>query len=157
MLSLNIPPRTLFGWFRRPKLWATADWQLYHDKSPAQASCLMQTFLASNHPGVSALLQPRFGTLWLLGFPKIKITFEGEEISDHRWDSAKLNGATDGNWENCVRSQGAYSEGDWGVIVLCTMCWIPSGQTSYSGEMVIGGRHSLPLNLLSVVPLSAPY
>ena len=23
-------------------------------------------------------------------------------------------------WENCVRSQGAYFEGDWGVIVLCT-------------------------------------
>ena len=24
-------------------------------------------------------------------------------------------------WENCVRSPGAYFEGDWGVIVLCTM------------------------------------
>ena len=25
------------------------------------------------------------------------------------------------HWEICVRSQGAYFEGDWGVIVLCTM------------------------------------
>ena len=24
-------------------------------------------------------------------------------------------------WENCVRSQGAYFEGDWGIIVLCTI------------------------------------
>ena len=24
-------------------------------------------------------------------------------------------------WENCVRSQGAYIEGDWDIIVLCTI------------------------------------
>ena len=34
----------------------------------------------SNHPGDSAPLQPRFGALALLAFPKIKITFEREEI-----------------------------------------------------------------------------
>ena len=34
----------------------------------------------SNHPGESAPLQPKFGTLQLLAFPKIKITFEREEI-----------------------------------------------------------------------------
>ena len=73
------------------------------------------------HPGDSAPLQPRFGTLQLLAFPKTKITLERGEISDHWWDSGKYNGAADGNWENCVRSQGAYFEGDWGVIVLCIM------------------------------------
>ena len=52
---------------------------------------------------------------------KTKITFEREEISDHQWDSGKYNWAADGDWENCVRSQGAYFEGDWGVIVLYTM------------------------------------
>ena len=36
----------------------------------------------SNHPGDSAPLQPRFVTLWLLAFPKTKITFETEKISD---------------------------------------------------------------------------
>ena len=36
----------------------------------------------SNHPGDSAPLQPRFGALWLLAFPKINTTFEREEISD---------------------------------------------------------------------------
>ena len=29
--------------------------------------------------------------------------------------------AADGDWKNCVKSQGAYFEGDWGIIVLCTM------------------------------------
>ena len=74
----------------------------------------------SNHPGDSAPLQPRFGALWLLAFPKTKITFE-RVISDLQWNSGKQDGAADGDWENCVRSQGAYYEGDWGVIVLCTM------------------------------------
>ena len=87
-------------------------------------------------------LQPRFGALCLLAFPKTKITFEKEEISDHRWDSGKYDRTAD-NWENCVRSQAAYFEGDWGIIVLCTKfliffnkClffilhgWILSGQT----------------------------
>ena len=75
----------------------------------------------SDHPGDSAPLQPRFGTLWLLAFPKTKITFERREISDYWWDSGKYDRAADSNWENCVRSQGAYFEGDWGIIVLCTM------------------------------------
>ena len=83
---------------------------------------------------------------WLTAFPKIKITFEREEISDHLWDPGKYFRAADGDWENCVRSQGAYFEGDWGIIVLCAMflvsCqsmslfftlhgWTPSGQTLY--------------------------
>ena len=75
----------------------------------------------SNHPGDSTTLQPRFGALRLLAFPKTKITFEREEISEHRWDSGKYNRAADGDGENCVRSHSAYFEGDWGVIVLCTM------------------------------------
>ena len=66
-------------------------------------------------------LQTRFGALWLLAFPQTKITFEREEISDHQWVSGKLDRAADGDWENCVRSQGAYFEGDWGIIILCAM------------------------------------
>ena len=75
----------------------------------------------SNHPGDSAPLQPRFGTLWLLAFPQTKITFERKNISDHRWDSGKYDRAADGDWKICVRLQGAYFEEDWGVIVLCTL------------------------------------
>ena len=38
----------------------------------------------SNQPGDSTPLQPRFGALQLLAFPRTKITFEREEISDHQ-------------------------------------------------------------------------
>ena len=65
-----------------------------------------------NYPGDSALLQPRFGALQLLAFPKTKITFEREEMSDHQRDSGKYDKAADGDWENYGRSQGACFEGD---------------------------------------------
>ena len=41
-------------------------------------------FGETNHPGDSAPLQSRIGALQLLAFPKTKITFEREEISDHQ-------------------------------------------------------------------------
>ena len=80
----------------------------------------------SNHLGDSASLQPWFGALRLLPFPKTKITFERGEISDHQWNSGKHDRAAYGYWENCVRSQGAYLEGDWGIIVLCTVFLVSS-------------------------------
>ena len=79
-----------------------------------------------SHQGNSGPLWPRFGTLQLLAFPKTKITFEREEISEHRWNSGKYDKAADGNWKNYVRSQGAYLEGEWGVIILCTMFLVSS-------------------------------
>ena len=44
------------------------------------------------HPGDSAPLHPRFGSLQLLAFLKPKITSEREEISDCQWDSEKIPG-----------------------------------------------------------------
>ena len=75
----------------------------------------------SNHPGDSAPRKPRFGALWLLVFPQTKIIFEREEISNRLWDSGKYHGAADGDWENCVKSQDVYFEGDRGVTVPCTV------------------------------------
>ena len=75
----------------------------------------------SNHQVTQHLPIAQISALWLLAFPKIKITFERGEISDHWWDSGKYSRAADGDWENCVRSQDAYFEGDWGNIVLCIM------------------------------------
>ena len=51
----------------------------------------------SHHAGYSATLQPRFGALQLPAFPKTKITFEREEISDCPWGSGKYDGAADGD------------------------------------------------------------
>ena len=62
-------------------------------------------------PGDSVPSEPTFGSLWLLTFPKTKITFDREEISLCQWDSGKYDGTADGEWENCVRSQCAYFEG----------------------------------------------
>ena len=121
MLRCNIPPQKLFGWFQRT--WAVGDWQLHHNNMPAHASWSGVEFF-DKHQIIQVTqppLQPRFGALQLLPFPKTKSTFEREEISDHRWDSGKYNGVADGYWENCVRSQGAYFEGDWGIIILCAM------------------------------------
>ena len=121
-LSLKIPPWKLFGQFRWPQLRATVAWQLALQHAYSSITSCAEYFGETwNHPGDSAPLQPTFGALWLLAFPKIKITFEKEEISDHRWGSGKYYRAADGDWENSVRSQGAYFEGDWGVIVLYTM------------------------------------
>ena len=43
-LSLNIPPQKLFGWFRRPPLWAIGDWQLHHDNTPFMHHILCRVF-----------------------------------------------------------------------------------------------------------------
>ena len=102
------------------KVTAVGNWRL---AAPTQASHPVQRFLAKHQitQVTQPSLQPRFGTLQLLAFPKTTITFEREEISDCRWDSGKYDRAADGDWENSVRSQSAYFEGDWGVIILCTM------------------------------------
>ena len=102
---------------------ATGDWQLHHNSTPGHASHLMQSFLVKHQ--ITQVTQLPYSLdlvpcdFWL--FPKLIITFEREKISDCWWDSWKYNGAADGDWENSVRSQGAYFEGDWGIIVLCTM------------------------------------
>ena len=104
---------------------AMGNWWLAASSRQHACSCITShaEFFSktSNHPGNSVPLQPRFGALWLLALPKTKITFEREEISDHRYNSRKYNGAAEGNWGNCVRSQSAYFDGDRGIIVLCTM------------------------------------
>ena len=74
---------------QKAKQWAAGDSQLQHDSVPA----LMQSFL-QNIESRRWLrpLQPTFGALWLPAFPKTKITFEREEISDRWWDSGKYDG-----------------------------------------------------------------
>ena len=85
--------------------WLTASsWQSAHSCITSLAECFGET---SNHPGDSAPLQPRFGALQLLPFPKTKITYEREEISDYQWDSGKYSVAADGD-----SNKG-----------FCRMCW----------------------------------
>ena len=121
-LSLNIPLQKLFRWFRRPQLRATGDWKLHHDNVPAHASCLCRDFWW-NIKSLRWLspLQSRLGALRLLAFPKSK---------NHLWKGRdfrplmRFRKTGQGSWwqlgELCEVSD-AYFEGDWGVIVLCTM------------------------------------
>ena len=92
--------------------------------APLCITSLAEFFVKHQIPGDSAPLQPRFDALRLLAFPKTKITFEREEISERPWDSGKYDRVADGNWENCVRSQGASFEGHRGIIVLVTTCLV---------------------------------
>ena len=61
---------------------------------------------------------------WLL--PKLKSPLNGKrfqtinEIQENIWIFRYFSEYSP-NWENCVRSQGAYFEGAWGITVLCTM------------------------------------
>ena len=81
----------------------------------------------SNHPGDSAPLQPRFGSLRLLVFPKLKSPLKGkrfqtvDEIQENMMgqlmeistkDFAECFEQWKRHWEECVRSQGDYFEGD---------------------------------------------
>ena len=139
-VKLKHPPQKLSGWFRKLQLQATGDWQLHHDNTPARASCLMQSFLTKHQ--ITQMTQlcfsPDMAPWQLLAFAKTRITFEREEISNHWWDSGKYDGAAVGEWEKCVRSQGAYFEGDWGIIVLCTMFLVSSSINIYFSYYTAG-------------------
>ena len=81
-LSLNIPLQNLLGWFRSLQLWATGDWQLYHNKAPSHASRLMQSFLVK-HP-ITQVTQPHYSPdlapcdFWLS--PKVKLPSKGKRF-----------------------------------------------------------------------------
>ena len=81
-LSLNIPPWKLFGWFRRPQLWAAGDWQLHHNNIPTHASYLMQRFLAKYQ--ITQVIQSPYSPdlvpcdFWL--FPRLKSHLKGKRF-----------------------------------------------------------------------------
>ena len=70
------------GWFRRPQLRATGDWQLHHNNAPTNASHLMQSFLVKHQitqvtqPPCSPDLMPC--NFWL--FPKLKSPLKGKRL-----------------------------------------------------------------------------
>ena len=90
-LNLNILLWKLLGWFRRPHLWASGDWQLHHDKVPTRKSHLVQRLLAKHQ--ITQVTQPLYNPdlvpcdFWL--FPKLKSPLKGkrfqtiDEIQEH--------------------------------------------------------------------------
>ena len=66
---------------------AATEWadQLICINAPAHSAAHVQAFFGKtlHHPGLSAPLQPSFGSLWLLVFVKAKITIESEKICEY--------------------------------------------------------------------------
>ena len=142
-LSLNIPPWKLFWWFRRPQLWAAGDWQLHHNNAPAHASRLVQSDLVKHQ--ITQVTQLPYSPdlvswdLWL--FTKLKSPLKGKRFQTVHEIQANMTGQQliaiptkdfadcfeqwKRCWEKHVRSQGAYFEGDWGIIVLWIMFLVP--------------------------------
>ena len=98
----------------------------------------VQSFLAKHQ--ITQVTQPHDSpesapcNFWL--FPKLKLPLKGKrfqttnEIQENKMgqlmaipmkDFAECFEQWDRCWKNCVRFQGAYFEGVWGIIVLCTM------------------------------------
>ena len=66
---------------QKPQLWATGDWQLYHN-TPAHASCLIESFLVKLQ--ITQVTQALYGPdlapcdFWL--FPKLKSPLKGKGL-----------------------------------------------------------------------------
>ena len=67
---------------KRQQLWASGDWHLHHDNTPAHSSALMQTFLVKHR--ITQVSQPPYSPylapcdFWL--FPKLKSPLKGRRF-----------------------------------------------------------------------------
>ena len=120
-LSLNIPPWKLFMWFRRLQLWATSDWHFITTMHLLMHH-ILQRFLVKHQ--ITQMTQPHYSPdlvpciFWIC--PKLKLPLRTRDFRPFM-RFRKIQQAADDYGENCVRPQSAYFEGDWGIIVLCTM------------------------------------
>ena len=55
-VKLELSSMETTGMIQRPQLWATGDWELHHDKIPAHASRLVQSFLVKHQ--ITQVTQP---------------------------------------------------------------------------------------------------
>ena len=106
------------------KATAMDNWWLTASSRHCTCSCIIshEGFLVKHQ--ITQVSQPPYNPdlepydFWL--FPKLKspLKMKSFQTVDETW--WRYDGAADDNWENCVRSQGAYFEGNWDTIVLCT-------------------------------------
>ena len=72
---------------------AMGNWWLAASSWQCTCSCTLSCAeffgKTSSHPSDSVPWQPRCRALWLLAFPKTKLTFERGEISERQWVSGK--------------------------------------------------------------------
>ena len=75
----------------------------------------------SNHPNDSAPYDPDLAPWYFWLFPKLKSPLKGTKFQTIDEIQENMTGQLMVIWKNCARSQGAYFEWDWGIIVLSTM------------------------------------
>lgn len=112
----------------RPELWEWDDWQFHHNNAATHLLHLTQIFWP-NTVSISAAgaLFSRHVSLWLWLFPKLKthtVQYLKTRKRSNQHDKPPVNDSQrrlwkiiwqlkDG-WNKCVKSEGAYFEGDWG-------------------------------------------
>ena len=131
VLSLNIVFQKLFEWFRRLKVRATGDWQLH------QTTCLLMYHISCRDfwqniksRWLSTPYSPDLAPCDFWFFPKLKSPLKGKKFQTIHEIQENMTGQLDGywentDWENRVRSQGAYFE--WGLKCQCpvsNVSWI---------------------------------
>ena len=124
--------------------WASSSRQRAHSYITSCAEFFGKT---SNHPGDSGPLQPRFDTLWLLAFPKTKITFEREEILDQRWDSGRYDTTADVTGRTVWGPKIPTSKGIETSLscVQCFLCLVSSSINTCFSQCVAGYFLESPL------------
>jgi hypothetical protein len=141
-----------------------------------QLSCKFFLGKASHQPGLSAPLQPRFGSLWLLAFPKAKIAVEREEICKcdgytvHKLSQWRLTADWLAPWESdCSRMRSkvssdrlpSYIKAIWLVLEIFKMAryYLDSPRRTVENgpfcllPCLLIVSHSVPLNSLACVPI----
>ena len=155
MLSLNIPAWKLFGWFRRPQLWATGDW-----------SFIMTMCLLTYHVSCRLFWQNIKSPMWLGPpttrlvpcdfwlFPKLKSPLKGkrfqtiDEIQENTmgsgWQLGELWGPKVPTLKGTEASL-SYVQcflylifSSIKVSIFHSTCWILFGQTSYYMHIIKG-------------------
>ena len=107
------------------KATAMGNWRLAASSQQRICSCITSRAELLVKHQITQVTQPCYSPdlvpcdFWL--FPKLKSPLKGERFQTVHEIQENMTGQTDDDWENCVRSQGAYFEGDLGIIVLCTM------------------------------------
>ena len=117
--------------------------QLHRDNAPAHSTALVQPFLfgkASHHLGLSATLQPRFGSLRILAFPKAKIAVVREEMWMRRSHSTQAHATASHCRLTSPTGEWLFRDIQWGLLWLAAK--LHQGHATDSRDIQNGRIHS---------------
>ena len=134
---------------------AMGNWWLAASTRQCACSCITSPgeFFGktSNHPGDSASLQPRFDTLWLLAFPKLKSPLKGKRFQ-----------TVDEIQENTMGQLMAMGRTVWGPKVPTlkgtevSLCYVQCFLYLVSSSVNVSIVHSISLDTLWTEPHKSP-